>query len=311
MEKIPVLAVVGPTASGKTSLAIEIAKEYHGEVVSADSMQLYKEMQIATAKPTVDEMQGIPHHLLDFLAPDVSFSVAQYAALAHQTISEITARGHLPVMAGGTGLYVDAVLDDLIFAKIETDEQKRAELWAFVEAHGANALHERLREIDPESAARIHENNVGRIVRAVEVYELTGITMSEHQRNSRPKESRYRSLKIGINYKDRAVLYDRVNRRVDLMMEQGLLEEAVSVRNRARKTAVQAIGYKELEPYFLQQEPLDVCIERLKQETRRYAKRQITWFSRDPNILWVYPDEQTPQEIFSKIKRAVENFIKV
>lgn len=311
MEKIPVLAVVGPTASGKTSLAIEIAKEYHGEVVSADSMQIYKEMQIATAKPTVDEMQGIPHHLLDFLAPDVSFSVAQYAALAHQTISEITARGHLPVMAGGTGLYVDAVLDDLIFAKIETDEQKRAELWAFVEAHGANALHERLREIDPESAARIHENNVGRIVRAVEVYELTGITMSEHQRNSRPKESRYRSLKIGINYKDRAVLYDRVNRRVDLMMEQGLLEEAVSVRNRARKTAVQAIGYKELEPYFLQQEPLDVCIERLKQETRRYAKRQITWFSRDPNILWVYPDEQTPQEIFSKIKRAVENFIKV
>ncbi len=311
MEKIPVLAVVGPTASGKTSLAIEIAKEYHGEVVSADSMQIYKEMQIATAKPTVDEMQGIPHHLLDFLAPDVSFSVAQYAALAHQTISEITARGHLPVMAGGTGLYVDAVLDDLIFAKIETDEQKRAELWAFVEAHGANALHERLREIDPESAARIHENNVGRIVRAVEVYELTGITMSEHQRNSRPKESRYRSLKIGINYKDRAVLYDRVNRRVDLMMEQGLLEEAANVRNRARKTAVQAIGYKELEPYFLQQEPLDVCIERLKQETRRYAKRQITWFSRDPNILWVYPDEQTPQEIFSKIKRAVENFIKV
>lgn len=311
MEKIPVLAVVGPTASGKTSLAIEIAKEYHGEVVSADSMQTYKEMQIATAKPTVDEMQGIPHHLLDFLAPDVSFSVAQYAALAHQTISEITARGHLPVMAGGTGLYVDAVLDDLIFAKIETDEQKRAELWAFVEAHGANALHERLREIDPESAARIHENNVGRIVRAVEVYELTGITMSEHQRNSRPKESRYRSLKIGINYKDRAVLYDRVNRRVDLMMEQGLLEEAANVRNRARKTAVQAIGYKELEPYFLHQEPLDVCVERLKQETRRYAKRQITWFSRDPNILWVYPDTETPQEIFSKIKRAVENFIKV
>lgn len=311
MEKIPVLAVVGPTASGKTSLAIEIAKEYHGEVVSADSMQIYKEMQIATAKPTVDEMQGIPHHLLDFLAPDVSFSVAQYATLAHQTISEITARGHLPVMAGGTGLYVDAVLDDLIFAKIETDEQKRAELWAFVEAHGANALHERLREIDPESAARIHENNVGRIVRAVEVYELTGITMSEHQRNSRPKESRYRSLKIGINYKDRAVLYDRVNRRVDLMMEQGLLEEAASVRNRARKTAVQAIGYKELEPYFLHQEPLDVCVERLKQETRRYAKRQITWFSRDPNILWVYPDTETPQEIFSKIKRAVENFIKV
>lgn len=311
MEKIPVLAVVGPTASGKTSLAIEIAKEYHGEVVSADSMQIYKEMQIATAKPTVDEMQGIPHHLLDFLAPDVSFSVAQYAALAHQTIREITARGHLPVMAGGTGLYIDAVLDDLIFAKIETDEQKRAELWAFVEAHGANALHERLREIDPESAARIHENNVGRIVRAVEVYELTGVTMSEHQRNSRPKESRYRSLKIGINYKDRAVLYDRVNRRVDLMMEQGLLEEAANVRNRARKTAVQAIGYKELEPYFLHQEPLDVCVERLKQETRRYAKRQITWFSRDPNILWVYPDTETPQEIFSKIKRAVENFIKV
>ena len=311
MEKIPVLAVVGPTASGKTSLAIKIAKEHCGEVVSADSMQIYQDMQIATAKPTVDEMQGVLHHLIDFLPPDVPFSVAQYAALAHQTIAQITKRGHLPILAGGTGLYVDAVLDDLIFAKIETDEQKRAELWAFVEAHGANALHARLKEIDPESAARIHENNVGRIVRAVEVYELTGVTMSEHQRNSRPKESRYRFLKIGINYKDRAVLYERVNRRVDAMMAQGLLDEAASVRGRARKTAVQAIGYKELEPYFLGQEPLDICVERLKQETRRYAKRQITWFSRDPNILWVYPDEETSQEIFSKINCAVENFIKV
>lgn len=146
MEKIPVLAVVGPTASGKTSLAIKIAKEYCGEVVSADSMQIYQDMQIATAKPTVEEMQGVLHHLIDFLPPDVPFSVAQYAALAHQTIAQITKRGHLPILAGGTGLYVDAVLDDLIFAKIETDEQKRAELWAFVEAHGANALHARDRK---------------------------------------------------------------------------------------------------------------------------------------------------------------------
>ncbi len=311
MEKIPVLAVVGPTASGKTALAVKIAKEYSGEVVSADSMQIYKEMQIATAKPDIEEMQGVPHHLLDFLPPDVSFSVAEYAARAHQVIAEIVSRGHLPVIAGGTGLYVDAVLDDLIFAKIETDEKKRAELWAFVDTHGAHALYERLQNIDPESAARIHENNVGRIVRAVEVYELTGMTMTEHQKNSRPKESRYRSLKIGINYKDRSILYDRINRRVDLMMEKGLLEEAARVRSQPRKTAVQAIGYKELEPYFLKEEPLEVCVERLKQETRRYAKRQITWFSRDPEILWVYPDVQSEEEIFCNLKRAVENFTKV
>lgn len=311
MEKIPIIAVVGPTASGKTSLGIQIAKRFDGEVVSADSMQIYRGMDIATAKPDVSEQDGIVHHLIDFLDPSVSFSVADYTVLAHQAIADIHARGKLPILVGGTGLYVDSVLNDIVFTEIKTDPQLRESLHQFAKEQGNAALLERLRGVDPQSAARLHENNVGRIVRAIEVYELTGITMTEQQKRSREKPSRYRTLKFGLNYRDRSVLYDRIDRRVDLMMEQGLLEEAQSVLASPMKTAVQAIGYKELGPYLEGKAPLDECIVKLKQSTRHYAKRQLTWFLRDPQICWLYPDEEEMPDLIKKVFVSVEMFLKV
>ncbi len=311
MKKIPIIAVVGPTASGKTGLGIQIAKRFDGEVVSADSMQIYCGMDIATAKPNVLEQDGVIHHMIDFLDPSDSFSVADYTLLAHQAIADIHARGKLPVLVGGTGLYVDSVLNDIVFTEIKTDPQLRESLYQFGKKQGNGALLERLRRVDPESAARLHENNVGRIVRAIEVYELTGITMTEQQKKSREKPSRYRALKFGLNYRDRSVLYDRIDRRVDLMMEQGLLEEAKNVLVSPMKTAVQAIGYKELQPYLEGKTSLSVCVEQLKQSTRRYAKRQLTWFLRDPQITWLYPDEEEMPDLIKKVFVSVEMFLKV
>lgn len=311
MEKIPVVAVVGPTASGKTNLGIQIAKRFDGEVVSADSMQIYRGMNIATAKPDVSEQDGIVHHLIDFLDPSAAFSVADYTALAHAAIADIYVRGKLPILVGGTGLYVDSVLNDVVFTEIKTDPALRKSLHQFAKEQGNAALLERLRGVDPESAARFHENNVGRIVRALEVYELTGVTMSEQQRRSREKPSRYRALKFGLNYKDRAVLYNRIDRRVDLMMEQGLLDEARAVLSSPMKTAVQAIGYKELGPYLEGKAPLDECVVKLKQSTRHYAKRQLTWFLRDPQICWLYPDEEEMPELIKKVAVSVEMLLKV
>lgn len=311
MEKIPIIAVVGPTASGKTSLGIQIAKRFDGEVVSADSMQIYRGMDIATAKPDVLEQDGVVHHLIDFLDPSASFSVADYTVLAHQAIADVYARGKLPVLVGGTGLYVDSVLNDIVFTEIKTDSQLRESLHQFAKEQGNCALLERLRRVDPESAARLHENNVGRIVRAIEVYELTGVTMTEQQKRSREKPSRYRALKFGLNYRDRSVLYDRIDRRVDLMMEQGLLKETQNVLASPMKTAVQAIGYKELAPYLEGKMPLSACIAQLKQSTRRYAKRQLTWFLRDPQIIWLYPDEEEMPDLIKKVSVSVEKFLKV
>ena len=311
MKKIPIIAVVGPTASGKTGLGIQIAKRFAGEVVSADSMQIYCGMDIATAKPNVLEQDGVVHHLIDFVDPSDSFSVADYTVLAHQAIADNHARGKLPILVGGTGLYVDSVLNDIVFTEIKTDPQLRESLYQFAKKQGNGALLERLRRVDPESAARLHENNVGRIVRAIEVYELTGITMTEQQKRSREKPSRYRALKFGLNYRDRSVLYDRIDQRVDLMMEQGLLEEAQNVLASPMKTAVQAIGYKELEPYLEGKASLSVCVEQLKQSTRRYAKRQLTWFLRDPQITWLYPDEEEMPDLIKKVFVSVEMFLKV
>lgn len=311
MEKIPVVAVVGPTASGKTSLGVQIAGLFDGEVVSADSMQIYRGMDIATAKPTAEEQNGVTHHLIDFLDPSVSFSVADYTELAHKVIADIHAHGKLPVLVGGTGLYIDSVLNDIAFTEIKSNPVLRESLHQFAEENGNGALLEKLRAVDPELAANLHENNVGRIVRALEVYEATGITMSEQQRRSREKPSRYRVLKFGLNYRNRAVLYDRIDRRVDLMMEQGLLKEAETVLASPMKTAVQAIGYKELSPYFKRQASLDDCLARLKLSTRHYAKRQLTWFLRDPETVWLYPDAEQLTEIIKKVSFSVEMFLKV
>ena len=256
LKKQPLIAVVGPTASGKTALAVELALYFGGEVVSADSMQVYKRMDIATAKPDEAEKKGVPHHLIDLIEPDgAAFSVAQYARRAHAVIADIAARGRVPILAGGTGLYIDAVIDNIDFSNIRSDEAVRAEL------------------------------------RALEVYRVTGVPMSEHQRRSRQMPARYDVCMIGLNFTDRAMLYDRVNRRVDLMMERGLLDEARAVSAVCRGTALQAIGYKELIPYLDAGAPLEECINRLKQSTRRYAKRQLSWFRRDARIVWLMVDK--------------------
>ena len=220
MEKIKVVAVVGPTASGKTALGVEIAKRFNGEVVSADSMQIYKGMDIATAKPMPEEMQGIPHHLIDFLDRDIVFSAADYVRLAREKIDEVLSRGKLPVIVGGTGLYIDSLLENVKFSEGGSDEEYREKLYKIAAQEGNEALHGRLVEVDPEAAESIHPNNTVRVVRALEVYHVTGRKFSELKKESRTEESPYDSLIIGLNYHDRQKLYDRINLRVDEMAER-------------------------------------------------------------------------------------------
>ena len=298
-NKIPLIVVCGPTASGKTALAVELAKLYNGEVVSADSMQIYKGMSIATAKPTAEEMQGIAHHLIDFVEPDVKFSVADYLPLARECISDIYSRGKQPIICGGTGLYISSLINNVRFEEIKSDPQLRARLEAEYKELGAHAMWQRLLEIDPETANSVHENNAPRVIRGIEAYLLTGKRLSQLRKESITEESDYISCIIGLGFKDRAVLYDRINRRVDIMIEDGLIEECRSVYESCTlETACQAIGYKELIPYFRGEKPLDECVELIKQETRHYAKRQLTWFRRMEGINWVDPSESSDFENF-------------
>lgn len=310
MNKTKVIVVCGPTASGKTTLAVELAKRLHGEVVCADSMQIYRGMDIATAKPTVEEMQDIPHHIVDFLEPSEQFSVAEYVELAHKVISDVTSRGNLPIICGGTGLYIDSLTENVQFQQTVTKTPVRDELKALAEEKGNTYLLEMLREIDPETADRLHENNLARIIRAIEVYKTTGVTMSEQIRDSKRLGSPYAVCRICLDYRDRSVLYDRIDRRVELMLESGLLDEAKKVlADETLKTARQAIGYKELAPYFAGDLPLDECIENLKRSTRRYAKRQLTWFRRNPDTNWLYPDELGDTLVDHAVD-IIENFLK-
>ncbi len=312
MNKIPVIAVVGPTASGKTSLSIEIAKRFSGQVVSADSMQIYEKMNIATAKPTEEEMQGIPHHLIGFQPIDKKFSVAEYVDLANECIHKIYNAGDLPVIAGGTGLYVDSLLQNIQFSKEESNTEIREELIEMFQEKGAEYMLNWLGEIDPETANRLHLNDKSRIIRALEIYKLTGKTLTEQKELSRLEETPYDVLYIGINYRDRNVLYDRINLRVDLMLENGLLEEAEEFYNIPQdKTACQAIGYKELAPYFRGDAPLDECIEKLKLETRHYAKRQLTWFRKNEIVNWVYPDDyENAQDMYIQVFSMINEFLR-
>ena len=293
-EKIPVLAVVGPTASGKTALGVRLAKRYGGEVVSADSMQIYTGMGVATAKPTAAEMEGIPHHMLDFQSPNAPFSVADYVEKAGGVIRDIAARGRQPVLVGGTGLYVTSLLDNIRFAEEKIDPHIRSALQREAEQKGGAYMLDRLRAVDPDAAARLHPSDLRRIVRALEVYEGTGRTMTELQAASRSVPSPYEPFLIGIRYADRQKLYDRIDRRVEQMLEAGLLEEAEQ-RFRSPLTGglAQAIGHKELAPYFAGDIPLEEAVENLKRETRRYAKRQLTWFGRDQRVRWLEGDGRT------------------
>lgn len=289
--KPPIIVVCGPTASGKTSLGIELAKKYNGEVISADSMQIYKGMDIATAKPSLDEMQGIPHHLMNFLDRNKSFSVAEYVQMAYQTIDDIHNRNKLPIIVGGTGLYISSMMDNIQFEEIPSSNIIREKLSKEAETYGNRYLLDKLTIIDNETAITLHENNLGRIIRALEVYELTGKTMSQLKLESRSVETPYRWLPFGITFKDRNLLYERINKRVDIMVQNGLVQECREVYNQGNmKTSTQAIGYKELIPYFENTSTLDECIDKIKQETRHYAKRQLTWFRKDNRINWIFPD---------------------
>lgn len=286
-NKQKLLAVVGPTASGKTAVGIELAKEYNGEIVSADSMQIYKGMDIATAKPTQEEMQGIPHHLISELEPTELFSVADYMKLAHKKISEIAEKGKLPILVGGTGLYVSSLIDNINFNNALTDGSVRRKLTEQATVYGGEYMLEKLRSIDPETADKIPAQNLTRIIRAIEVYEITGIPFSKHKEMSR-REPIYNACMIGLNYIDRNILYERINKRVDIMLENGLLEECRAVyENEQLGTVCQAIGYKEFIPYFNGERSKEECIDKIKQYSRNYAKRQLTWFRRDERIMWV------------------------
>lgn len=292
-NSIKVVSIVGPTASGKTKLTVKLAKKFNGEIVSADSMQIYKGMQIATAKPTFDETEGIKHHLIDFVSPDETYSVAMFVKDASKCIADINSRGKLPFIVGGTGLYVDSLLNNITFNEEQRDEKLSLELRKIYEVQGIDTLLEMLSEFDIDSANRLKaERNPKRIIRAIEFYKTTGITITEQNEKSKLEKSPYSPIKIGLNFKDRAKLYERINNRVDLMLENGLVNEAKDVlSNKLSFTSVKAIGYKELLPYFNGEKTLDECVEKLKMETRRYAKRQITWFKRDLDINWLYADD--------------------
>lgn len=308
MDKIKVVAVVGPTASGKTGLAIEIAKEFGGEVVSADSMQIYKGMDIATAKPAEEEMQGIVHHLIDFVSPEDTYSVAQFVQDAKKCIADIVSRGKLPVIAGGTGLYVDSLLNGIDFGEVPDNAQMRRKLKDRMNNEGSAVLLEELRGIDPETASGLHENNTGRIIRALEVYYLTGETISQQKIKSRLSGSDYDPLYICIEYSDRQKLYDRIEKRVDMMVQSGLIEEAKDyVFLPEETTAKQAIGYKELKPWFRNECSLKEALDNLKKETRHYAKRQLTWFRRNESRFSVHPDTE---DYIETAKDKVRDFLK-
>ena len=304
------IAVVGPTASGKTALAIALAKELGGEIVSADSMQIYRGMDIATAKPTPEEMAEVPHHLIGFWPPEKPFSVAQYAVLAREKIDDILRRGRVPVLCGGTGLYIKAIVDHIQYEE-ETggDAVLRERLRRQAQDEGNLAVWRQLQAMDPQTAERIHPNNLGRVIRALAVMQVSGRSIREQEERSRQAPCPYHVLQIGLRYRNRENLYERIGRRVDAMAEAGLLEEARAVRQQGlTATAAQAIGYKELYDWMDGTLPLEEALENLKRSTRRYAKRQLTWFGADARIRWIEPDAlQAGETVTEQAMRIIEN----
>lgn len=307
MNKPLVAVVVGPTASGKTSLGIEIARRLDGEIVSADSMQIYKNMDIATAKPTPEELSQARHHLIGFLDPGEEFSVAKYKKVATDAIDDILSRGKLPVVVGGTGLYVDTLIKNTEFLDYEKSDI-RIELEKRAENEGIEALLEELKTVDPMTAERLHINDSKRIIRALEVYHSTGKTITHQCELSHLNESKYRFCIIGLTAQDRQYLYDRINLRVDLMIQEGLIEEAKQFfALKLGSTAKQAIGYKELMPYLDGLISLEAAADKLKMETRRYAKRQLTWFRRNDSIKWLLIDTMSKEDLYDKACQIIKS----
>ncbi len=304
------IVIVGPTASGKTSLGVEVALNFGGEVISCDSMQIYKGMSISTAKPTIEEMKGVKHHLIDFLPVTSQYSVSDYCDDAQKAFYDVISRGKLPVFVGGTGLYIDSFLSNTKFFDDASSEDVRQSLQKEFEEKGIDDIYAELLRVDPKSAEKIHPNNTKRVLRALEVYRATGKTLSEQTEVSRLVKSDIEPLYIGITYKERNVLYDRINRRVDLMIENGLVDEAKSFfSSDYSKTAVASIGCKEIKPYLDGEKTLDECLEKLKQSTRNYAKRQLTWFRRNDKINWVYPDICTHEELIENVNSLIKKYL--
>ena len=311
MNKKKIIAIVGPTASGKSALALELAKEYGGEIVSCDSMQIYKKMNIGTAKPTADELLFVPHHMIDIVEPTQSFSCEDYVNLASAAIDDICSRGRLPIVCGGTGLYLDALLRGGNSAPSIDTSEIRAMLCARAEKEGIEAIYRELATIDPESAASIHPNNEKRVIRALEIYLATGRTKSELDRESKSFESPYDATVVYLTFNNRELLYERIDRRVDIMIEQGLLEETRMLMAEGvfelNRTAAQAIGYKELLGFLEGREDLNSAVEALKHSTRRYAKRQITWFSAKNYAISLAVDENKGEKTIKSFEEIVNN----
>ena len=298
MQKEKVIVICGPTASGKTALSIELAKQINGEIVSADSMQIYKDMDIGTAKPTKEEMQGIKHYLIDFVSPDERYSVADYKQDAKKAIREILKKGKVPIIVGGTGLYVDSLIYEIEYPNIEFDEKYREKLEKEVEEKGLEELYEKAKEVDVEATKKISKNDKKRILRILEIYHATGKNKTEQEIESRKKEVEFDYKVYALNW-DREKLYERINKRVDIMIEQGLIEEVKNVYEKYNEfpTAMQGLGYKEVVEYLENKTTKEEMVEKIKQETRRYAKRQMTWFRKNKQTIWLNAEEEIQNNI--------------
>ena len=288
-KKNPMIILTGPTAVGKTDLSIQLAKAMNGEIISADSMQVYRHMDIGSAKVTPEEMDGVPHHLIDVLEPEEEFNVVVFQKLAKEALTGIYERGHIPIIVGGTGFYIQALLYDIDFTENDGDTAIRRELEKLAQTQGAGCLHQMLQEIDPESAAAIHQNNVKRVIRAIEFYRQTGKKISLHNEQEREKQSPYQFLYYVLDT-DRKTLYERIDRRVDRMMEHGLVDEVKHLADMGctrDMVSMQGLGYKEILDYLSGEIPLEEAVYILKRDTRHFAKRQITWFKRERDVRWL------------------------
>lgn len=303
--KTKLIVVAGPTASGKTALGIALAKALDGEIICADSMQVYRSMPIATAAPTPEETAETPHHLNEMLSPDEDFSVARFCEMAGEAVKEIKSRGKVPIIVGGTGLFIDSFIDNIQFTKAQTDFELREKL----SRRDNDELYAELEKVDPEAAAQIHKNNKVRVIRALELYYTTGATKTTQNDLSRKIESPYEALYFVLAYSDREMLYQRINKRVDLMLEKGLVEEAKKALEISGRTSRQAIGHKELKPYFDGECSLGEAVENLKRETRRYAKRQLTWFRRRKDAVWLYADKTDTKTLYENAIKQAKDFL--
>lgn len=307
-NKPPLVVLTGPTAVGKTALSISLAKEINGEIISADSMQVYRQMDIGTAKIMPEEMQDVPHHLIDILDPDEDFNVVKFKELANACIEQIYSRGKIPILVGGTGFYIQAVLKDVSFQQ-EEETEIRMELEKLAQDKGAHYLYEQLQKVDPESAKVIHENNVRRVIRALEYFEQTGCKISDHNQQEKEKESPY-NFAYFVLEQDRKILYERIEKRIDLMMEQGLLDEVKSLYKKGYGrdlVSMQGIGYKEIYAYLDGEYSLEDAEYILKRDTRHFAKRQLTWFKREKDVVWVNKDQyQTEEEQLAYCKKVLQ-----